>query len=99
MGNPRDHDLLRGDTMVIKNSKGQAVVESVLLLVVFMAVTTAVVRGFRESEVIESFISKPWKILSGMIESGVWAPERQARSQHPVNRRLTVKDDRPEANR
>ena len=79
-----------------RDKRGQASVEMVLLLSIFLFVATFISTVLRESEVAERIIGRPWKVVSGMIESGTWE-ENASNDQHPFHpvtssgRHLSVK--------
>jgi len=56
------------------NQRGQLVVESVLLLVVMIAVMTLMIKGLKNSDYVGNLSFKPWAKISGMVECGVWEP-------------------------
>ena len=59
---------------ISSQQKGQIVVESVLLLVVMVAVMTLVINGLKKMNYVESLTFSPWARISGMVECGVWEP-------------------------
>ncbi len=77
---------------VVKNNKGQTVVEAVLLIAVFVLVATTVSRQFRDNQLLARVISGPWDSLSGMIQNGVWSPPSESDVSHPghLERRLST---------
>lgn len=69
--------MVRKEKMVRKenklfNSKGQMVVETVLLMVVLLFFMNMFIKFLKKQEVAKSFTSKPWSVLSGMVECGQW---------------------------
>ena len=66
-----------------KSQKGQATLEMVLILAVMISLSYLVLNEFKQGEIVHSFISKPWKTINGMIESGSWAERANARANHP----------------
>ena len=78
--------------------KGQATVEMILLLSFFLVLATLISTALEENEVAKTIIGKPWKVISGMIESGTWE-EKAGNDQHPLhpvilnNRHLSVEGD------
>ena len=70
----------------------------ILLLSLFLLSANIIATVLRESEVAETIIGKPWKVVSGMIESGTWevndAPDHPF---HPVkgvrDRGISVRGD------
>ena len=79
------------------NRRGQAVLESILILVAFFAVTSAIGASFRQNELFSGMISAPWERLAGMLENGVWLPRNQGRALHPNHhlRHISIKGDSP----
>ena len=77
--------------------KGQAVVESILILVVFIAVSTLIGSAFRQNELFGQMVSSPWQRLAGMLENGVWLPPHQSRLLHPNHhlRHISIRGDSP----
>lgn len=65
------------------NRKGQAVVESILILILFFALTTLIAAGFKQNELFTQMASAPWQNLSGMLQNGVWAPPANSVFVHP----------------
>lgn len=70
-------------TSRLHNQSGQLIIESILLITAFFAVTLLVSREFRSREVIASIVSGPWVSLAGMIQNGSWAPPERAQTLHP----------------
>ncbi len=58
----------------LRQQTGQAVVESVLLIVVLLALGRTVFSYIREQQLIQKMITQPWSYVSGMIECGTWQP-------------------------
>jgi hypothetical protein len=68
------------------NQKGQVIIESILLLVVFMSLWVYFAKLFNNSNLMRSLMADgPWPRLSGMIESGVWETPSKAKTLHPNN--------------
>jgi hypothetical protein len=79
------------------NRKGQAAVESILILILFFAVTTLIAAGFKQNELFTQMVSAPWQNLSGMLQNGVWAPPSQGVSAHPSqhSRHISTRGENP----
>ena len=63
--------------------RGQAIIESILAITLFMVIATFVASQFKERKILAGVISGPWKGLDGMIRNGVWLPREQSDAQHP----------------
>ena len=74
------------------NSRGQVVIENVLLLVLSVGILFSVSRLLKERQVISNLVYGPQEKIAGMTESGVWASPEEARKDHPnsTKRILTV---------
>ena len=81
-----------------RNAKGQITVEIILLLSLFLFFTTIISTVLKDSEVAKTIIGKPWKMVSGMIESGTWAESNgdDIHQSHPViaDRQVSVRGQR-----
>ncbi|MDE0119488.1 MAG: hypothetical protein OXM55_05720 [Bdellovibrionales bacterium] len=66
-----------------KKQKGQITVEMVLLLVVMIGMSYLVLKEFQVQKLFKNFISNPWKTIGGMIESGSWQKQPEAKRDHP----------------
>lgn len=80
-----------------KNNKGQMAVEMVLILSMLFIFVTIVSTQFRSQELVKNIVSGPWKVLSGMLQNGVWATPEDSMIQHPnaYNRHLTYEGEKP----
>lgn len=65
---------MKNECRSLDNEKGQLVVEAVLLIIVMMGAALLLTSKLREMEFVQGLTSKPWAMLSGMIECGVWKP-------------------------
>ena len=64
--------------------KGQATVESMLLIVVLLGLTIVVFRFMKdEEEVMLKIVDQPARYIKGMAESGVWDEVPRAKTRHP----------------
>lgn len=77
------------------NQKGQMVVESVLIMVVFMAFTLMAAKFFREKDVLKQLITGPWVALSGVLQNGVWIAPAKGAVSHPNGhtRHITIQGE------
>ena len=71
----------------MKNSRGQMVVEMILLMVVLLAILGAIRTTLKENETITSLVQGPWLALSGMIQAGAWLAPQEAMTYHPNRQR------------
>lgn len=67
----------------LKNQKGQAVTEAVLLMVLFMGVTLLVANFMKDEEVLKRLVQSPFQHIAGMLQNGVWAPHQTSAAIHP----------------
>lgn len=68
---------------MVKSNRGQMVVEAILILVIFVGISTFVSTTFRNNELIAQMVSAPWQSLSGLLQNGVWAPPQAGSTLHP----------------
>lgn len=74
--------------MKLKSQKGQMIVEMVLFLTITMFTSYLLLNKLFKSpnktqNPVYLFISKPWKSIGGMMESGAWLTRQEALKQHP----------------
>ena len=76
---------------------GQAMMEAVLIMLCFMAISYGALTIFNTKKPVVEFISKPWKTISGMMESGSWKERGQAMEAHPnhFNKRMYSMEGKP----
>jgi hypothetical protein len=67
----------------IKNSRGQATIEMVLMTVVIVATALTVSSAFRNNEFFANLVSTPWKALAGLIQNGAWGTPTDTMAKHP----------------
>ncbi|RYZ80915.1 MAG: hypothetical protein EOP04_24955 [Proteobacteria bacterium] len=80
---------------LLKNEKGQFVIEAVLLMVMSVGLLVLGLRVLRDGNVMSNLVSGPWERMSGMIESGNWDTAAKAAAKHPNQRnRLQSVDPR-----
>ncbi|MBX2987978.1 MAG: hypothetical protein KF802_08770 [Bdellovibrionaceae bacterium] len=71
---------------MIRNRRGQFVIEGILLMVVMLGVFIVTTRLIRENEVATRMVTGPWSKVAGMTENGVWSEANNAtRRKHPNN--------------
>lgn len=58
----------------LRSQAGQAIIENILLMVVLIGVFSAFIRAVRGLEFATMFTEKPFAVLDGMIQCGVWRP-------------------------
>jgi hypothetical protein len=68
-----------------KKSKGQFVIEAVLLLSIGLMLLMGLKKWAQDSQIFANILTKPWVKISGMIENGVWGDPASTRSKHPHN--------------
>lgn len=69
----------------IKNQKGQAILETVLLFSLVVGVWLAVSQGLARSGVFQNVFGEPWLRLKNTIEFGVPTANSNIGSQHPAH--------------
>jgi hypothetical protein len=81
--------------MVIKNQKGQAITEAVLMLVLFFGVTLFVSNYFVDKGLVSQIVKTPWQKLSGMIQNGEWETRSAGAAHHPsgYDRHLSLRGE------
>ena len=68
----------------LNNQSGQAVIETVLIVITFAAIGLGAARFMNSNGFIKTLIQSPWQTgLVGMIENGVWGSVRDTRGLHP----------------
>lgn len=77
---------------IVRNNKGQFLIETVLMMIVMVGLFIAATSKLRETKALAKMIGGPWEQVSGMIESGVWDGPEAARKKHPnqINRSLSL---------
>lgn len=78
----------------LNNQGGQLVVEAVLLLAVGAFLSTMIVNYLKDNQFAQNLVAKPWSMMSGMVECGVWAECGKGQSgKHPGTRINSLKPD------
>jgi hypothetical protein len=77
---------------LLKNERGQFVIEAVLLMVVSIGFLYAGLRLLKNGDVLGNLVASPWERVAGMIESGSWTVADQAAKTHPnqIDRSLSL---------
>lgn len=68
---------------LLKNERGQFVIEAVLLMVVSVSFLLFALKYLKENKAMGNLVGGPWEKVSGMIESGSWKPADEAAKKHP----------------
>lgn len=68
---------------LLRNSRGQFVVEAVLLMIVSVSLIMYASKMAQEKKWMASLVSGPWQKVAGMIEGGVWEDPTAVRAKHP----------------
>jgi hypothetical protein len=68
---------------LLKNERGQFVIEAVLLMVVSVGLLMVGLRFLKDGNIMGNLVASPWQKVAGMIESGNWAPADAAAKNHP----------------
>jgi len=68
---------------MIGNKRGQMVIESILIMIVLVAVVGALQATLKKSEAFKTLVQGPWLALSGMIQAGDWNKPEVAMNFHP----------------
>lgn len=68
----------------MRNSRGQMVIEMILVMTVLLAIMGALKTGLDNSEAFKTLVQGPWRVLSGMIVAGTWKPPESAVESHPA---------------
>jgi len=77
---------------LLKNERGQFVIEAVLLMVVSISFLLLGLRMLKENNAMSNLVQGPWQKVAGMIESGSWRPADEAAKKHPnqIDRSLSL---------
>lgn len=74
----------RSSVRLIRNQRGQFLVESVLLVILSLSLLISATKYIREKKLIAHMIEDPWSRVTTMTESGVWASNTKNNiSNHP----------------
>jgi hypothetical protein len=81
----------------MKNSKGQFVLEAILLMIVFLGLITLITGYFNKQGFLEQLVKTPWTRLSGMLQNGEWMTPDKSNVLHPSqhSRHVTIEGLKP----
>lgn len=68
---------------ILRNSKGQFLIETVLLMIISVGLFTSAVKVAQDKKRAAQLIGEPWGSVKGMLESGVWGSSKDSKSKHP----------------
>jgi hypothetical protein len=80
--------------MGLKNTRGQAATEMILLMVLGIAILSGVFAALKKANFIHTVAEQPFAVVSGMIECGVWVAcgiSAPAPNYHPSNRIISFR--------
>jgi hypothetical protein len=83
--------------VVMKNQRGQAMTEAVLILVLMLAIAGSVSAAFRQNELLAKLVRSPWDKISGMIQNGHWSSPSSSNQIHPSHhfRHISIQGEVP----
>lgn len=83
--------------MNMRNSRGQMILEAVLLMTIFLAITAAIAASLKKNEAVTRLVQGPWQNLSGLLQNGVWQPPKTSQPMHPSvhSRHISLQGDNP----
>lgn len=67
----------------IKNQSGQVTIEYILISVVLIGIFLSARNILLSNNTLANFVQKPWELVAGMIETGVWGDPKKVRPMHP----------------
>lgn len=78
---------------MIRNEKGQVVVEYILITSVLVILGLTIIKTVKDRGILKQFADGPTEVLRGMIESGVWKKSKVAAKDHPgfIRRKVASK--------
>lgn len=68
---------------LLKNQRGQAMVESILIAALLVTVAVTASKVLRDAGFARKMLETPWSYLAGMMENGVWMPADKGHAFHP----------------
>lgn len=82
----------------MKNRSGQAIIEAILILALFVSVGTLATGYFKQNELFAQMVSAPWLRLAGMMQNGIWMSPKDGAPLHPTQygRYRSIRGDKPE---
>ena len=57
---------------ILKNQKGQALVESILIMLIFLGLFSVVVETLNANDFLHNVTREPWRRLDNMVRTGEW---------------------------
>ena len=81
--------------MMIKNQKGQATIEAILIATILLSSSLFIMNQLRQRQVLSKLVQRPWAYIGGMIENGVWDLPERGVQVHPnhLDRHATPQGD------
>ena len=73
------------------SQKGQGLVEAILLMAFIGSLSILVVSRLQSAQFLQNIVTRPWAMLAGMVECGVWEP--CGPGKHPGNRNRNLSLD------
>ncbi len=67
----------------MKNQRGQASIEMVLMVALAVMVAMAVSKGLRDNEFFATLVSGPWTSITGLVQNGTWGSPEDTMAKHP----------------
>ena len=82
---------------MMKNQRGQFVVEGILIMVVFMGILAMLSSFFNKNEVLKNLVKAPWTNLAGMLQNSEWTSPENGQPMHPghAGRHVTIEGAAP----
>lgn len=82
-------------TNLLQSQRGQAILESVLIMTILFGFTFMAAQYFKSEELIQQLIRGPFANLSGMLQNGVWQPPAVGAPAHPSShiRHIVIQGD------
>ena len=76
---------------------GQMTIEMILLTVVLVGLAISATKALQDRQIVASMIGKPWQVVQGMIEDGVWQKQGASKANNPglIKRHVTAEGDAP----
>ena len=76
---------------------GQMTIEMILLTVVLVGLAISATKALQDKQIVASMIGKPWQVVQGMIEDGVWQKQGASKANNPglIKRHVTAEGDAP----
>ena len=87
---------LRGYTFF--NNKGQALLESILIMLIFIALFRATVGILDSQDFVRKVVRGPWVRLDHMVRFGEWTPSETHARRHPnyLDNHLSLQGEKPQ---